>query len=98
MPFDNSFYAVTQAIAQRAGVANIRYRTADGRYILDTDDLSRITLSSDEYITGLQGIEKISGQEADKLIKEGGHQRGLPSDTEPSTENPETSESSTPTP
>ncbi len=70
---DLKFYAVTEDVARRAGLKDQRYKTRDGRYILDNNDLGRIALTSDEYISGLDGVEAISKDEAKRLIAEGGY-------------------------
>ena len=70
---DIAFYLVTKDIARRTGLVGERYIAPDGRYILDNKDLSRIRLSTDEYINGLQGVEKITKEEAKTLIAQGGY-------------------------
>ena len=70
------FYLVTEAIARRAGVIDSRYRTQDGRFVLDDKDLSFIRLTPDEYLTGLQGIEKVTKQEALSEIQMENYQMG----------------------
>ena len=74
---DLSIYVVTQEIAMRSGVIDTRYRTQDGRFILNSRDLSRIRLVGEEFVKGLEGVESITKQEADRLIAEGGYQMGL---------------------
>lgn len=78
---DIAFYLVTPDIARRSGLIESRHRTKDGRFILDNRDLSRITLSSDEFVNGLQGIEMISEQEAKHLIAENNYAIGEESDS-----------------
>jgi hypothetical protein len=75
---DLSIYVVTQEIAIRSGVIETHYRTKDGRFILNSRDLSRIRLVGDEFVNGLDGVESITEQEADRLISEGGFKMGLP--------------------
>lgn len=71
MPIDTAFYLVTKAIALRSGLVGQRYIAPNGRFIMDNKDLSRIRFTTDEYITGLQGVERISSSEAQQLIAEG---------------------------
>lgn len=73
MAMDLRFYVVTEEVARRAGLQDQRYRTKDGRYILDNNDLGRIALTSDEYISGLHGVEVISKEDAKNMIAEGGY-------------------------
>lgn len=75
---DLSIYVVTQEIAMRSGVIDTRYRTKDGRFILNSRDLSRIRLVGEEFVRGLEGVESVTKQEADRLIAEGGYKMGLP--------------------
>ena len=71
MPIDTAFYLVTKDIALRSGLVGQRYIAPDGRYILDNKDLSRIRFTTEEYITGLQGVERITSADAQRLIAEG---------------------------
>lgn len=80
MAFDKAFYLVTRDIAIRSGLAHTRYRTSDGRFILDNKDLSRLRLTADEYISGLRGVEKISEEDATAIIARGGYILGINSD------------------
>jgi len=77
---DYGVYLASQDIAVRSGVARARYRIADGRFVLDSKDLSRVRLTSQEYITGLQGVERTDEETARALIAQNGHQMGLPAD------------------
>ena len=77
MALDTAFYLVTRDIAIRSGLVDVRYRTLDGRFILDNKDLSRVRFTTDEYISGLKGVEKISEDEAQTLIAQGGYKKGL---------------------
>lgn len=77
MALDTAFYLVTRDIAIRSGLVDVRYRTLDGRFILDNKDLSRVRLTTDEYVNGLKGVEKISEAEAQTLIAQGGYKKGL---------------------
>lgn len=65
-------YLVTREVAERAGVREIRYRTADGRYVLNAKDLRKIVLEPEEFTTGLEGVELVSSRMATRLIKENG--------------------------
>ena len=86
---DSAFYLVTREIAMRSGVIDGRYRTQDDRFILDNKDLSRIRFTTDEYISGLQGVEKIDEMQAKTLIAQNGYKMGLSgeSNDEPEPEN-----------
>lgn len=77
MALDTAFYLVTRDIAIRSGLVDVRYRTLDGRFILDNKDLSRVRFTTDEYVSGLKGVEKISEAEAQTLIAQGGYKKGL---------------------
>ena len=77
MALDTAFYLVTRDIAIRSGLVDVRYRTLDGRFILDNKDLSRVRFTTDEYVNGLKGVEKISEAEAQTLIAQGGYKKGL---------------------
>lgn len=77
MALDSATYLVIREVAIRSGVIESRYRIADGRFVLSNKDLSLVRLTSDEYITGLQGIERVSEAEAQRLIAENGFRRGL---------------------
>lgn len=76
MALDTAVYLVTREIAIRSGVMEHRYRIADGRFVLDNKDLSRVRFTTDEYVSGLSGVEKVSQSEAERLIKRNGYQRG----------------------
>ena len=75
---DVAFYLVTEDIAQRSGLIGQRYITKDGRYILDNKDLSRVRFTTDEYISGLSGVEKITNERAKELIQENGYLMEMP--------------------
>jgi hypothetical protein len=77
MALDTAFYLVTRDIAIRSGLVDVRYRTHDGRFILDNKDLSRVRFTTDEYVSGLAGVEKITESEAQALIAQGGYKKGL---------------------
>lgn len=78
---DTAIYLCTADIARRSGVINSRYRTTDGRYILYDKDLARIQFTTDEYLNGLKGIEKITTDQALRLIKD--NHSSLGEDTTP---------------
>ena len=81
MALDTAFYLVTSDIAKRSGLYGKRYIAPDGRFILDNKDLSRVRFTTDEYISGLAGVERIASQaEAQALIAAGGYNM-TPSDT-----------------
>ena len=69
-------YIVTKDIAQRSGMIASRYRTADGRFILNERDLARVRLTPEEFVSGLAGVEMISAEVAKTLIRQGGFQMG----------------------
>jgi hypothetical protein len=85
MALDTAFYLVTRDIAIRSGLVDVRYRTHDGRFILDNKDLSRVRFTTDEYVSGLAGVEKITESEAQTLIAKGGYKKGLMADSSPTT-------------
>ena len=76
MALATQLYLVTKDIAIRSGLIESRYRIADGRFVLDNKDLSRVRFTPDEYISGLAGVEKVSGEEAETLIAQNGYQMG----------------------
>ena len=76
MALATQLYLVTRDIAIRSGLIESRYRIADGRFVLDNKDLSRVRFTPDEYISGLAGVEKVSGEEAETLIAQNGYQMG----------------------
>lgn len=75
---DIAFYVVTESIARRSGVIEQRYRTKDGRFILDNKDLSRIRFTTNEYTQGLSGVVRVTKQEAYALIRQNNYAMGLP--------------------
>ena len=76
MALATQLYLVTKDIAIRSGLIESRYRIADGRFVLDNKDLSRVRFTPDEYISGLAGVEKVSDEEAETLIAQNGYQMG----------------------
>lgn len=73
---DSQDFLVTREVALRTGEIQYKYRTADGRFIVDARTLSRIRFTSEEIINGLQGIEKITHEEAETLIAKNNYQMG----------------------
>lgn len=76
MALETSDYVVSRDVALRTGEIENHYRTADGRFILDSRTLSLIRFRPDEYINGLSGVEKITHDEALSLIAQGGYHLG----------------------
>jgi hypothetical protein len=74
---ESAVYLVTREIAERSGLIESRYRTVDNRFILNDRDLSRIRFTTDEYIEGLKGVEKITRQEAKELIAKNNYKLGI---------------------
>lgn len=71
------YYKVTASVAERSGVSEMRFRTADGMMILNEQDVRMIRLEPEEYLTGV--VEAIlTEEEAAFLIEQGGKQLGLP--------------------
>ena len=73
---DNKKFVVSKEIALRTGMFEYKYRTADGRYVIDERTLNRVRLTPDELMHGIQGIEEVTDQEAQTLIAEGGFLTG----------------------
>lgn len=69
-------FSVSADVAVRAGLANERYRTADGRFIMTDKDLQRVRLTPDEIVHGLDAI-MLTKQEAEHLIAENGLKMGF---------------------
>lgn len=70
-----NYFSVTRDVAVRSGVIAQRYRTVDGRFILNEDDMRHIRLLPEEYITGLDAIV-LTASEANDLIIAGGWKLG----------------------
>ena len=83
---ESATYLVTREIAERSGLIDTRYRIADGRFVLNDRDLARVRFTTDEYISGLQGVEKVSTQEAETLIAQNNYTMGLNEVVAPITE------------
>lgn len=78
MAMDYALYLVSEEIAIRSGVIESRYRVSDGRFVLDSKDLSRIRFTIEEYIHGLDGVEMVDAERAKTLISANGNVMGLP--------------------
>lgn len=74
---DTALFLVDAVIAQRAGRTVGRYKTEEGKYILNEKDLEHVRFTTEEYLTGLKGVKKITQAEADELIKRGGYELNL---------------------
>lgn len=74
---DTALFLVDAVIAQRAGRMTGRYKTEEGKYILNEKDLEHVRFTTEEYLTGLKGVKKITQAEADELIKRGGYELNL---------------------
>lgn len=74
---DTALFLVDAVIAQRAGRTVGRYKTEEGQYILNEKDLEHVRFTTEEYLTGLKGVKKITQAEADELIKRGGYELNL---------------------
>lgn len=77
-------FSVSADVARRSGLANERYRTADGRFVMTDKDLQRVRLLPDEIVNGLDAI-MLTKQEAEHLVSENGLKMGF-ADTEEDTE------------
>lgn len=77
MALDVSYFLVIPEIAKRTGVLDSRYYIADGRYVMDNKDLSYIRFSTEEIISGLEGIERVEKSAALTLIAENGYKMGV---------------------
>ena len=74
---ETATYLVTKEIAIRSGLVDSRYRIADGRFVLNNRDLSRVRFEPDEYINGLEGVEKVTPESAKTLIRQNNFAIGL---------------------
>ena len=74
---ETATYLVTKEIAIRSGLVDSRYRIADGRFVLNNRDLSRVRFEPDEYINGLKGVEKVTSEHAKTLIRQNNFAIGL---------------------
>lgn len=73
---DIAYYLATADIAKRCNLIGKRYMSEDGRFIIDNKDLSRLRLTSVEYVEGIKGIEKITHSKARDLVAENGFNFG----------------------
>lgn len=94
MPTNLSFYIVTKDVAVRTGDIDSCYKTADGRYIMDSRLLQRIRLTGEEFMNGLAGVEMITRNEALTLIAKGGYETDA--DQQPEDEQEQTLQEETP--
>lgn len=69
------YLKVSADIARRAGVIDVRHRTADGEFIINESDLRMVRFEPEEYVKGIAG-QVITEQEAARLIEAGGNQIG----------------------
>ena len=76
-----AYFLVPEQIAERSGTIEHRYRTKDGRFILNETDMKGVRLTPEEYISGLD-VEILSESRASELIKENGYQMGIQIDSE----------------
>lgn len=74
---ETATYLVTKEIAIRSGLVDSRYRIPDGRFVLNNRDLSRVRFEPDEYINGLEGVEKVTPERAKTLIRQNNFAIGL---------------------
>lgn len=69
------YLKVSADIARRAGVIDVRHRTADGEFIVNESDLRMVRFEPEEYVKGIAG-QVLTEQEAAKLIEAGGNKIG----------------------
>lgn len=69
------YLKVSADIARRAGVIDVRHRTADGEFIINESDLRMVRFEPEEYVKGIAG-QVLTEQEAARLIEAGGNQIG----------------------
>ena len=70
---NQGFYLATEEVAERAGVKESAYVVKDGRFVLNSQQLKFIRMEPEEYVNGIQGIEKIDYETAQDLIAENGY-------------------------
>ena len=76
-------YLAMPELTFRTGLIEARYRVADGRFVINHQDLQRVRLTPQEMLNGLHDqIEEISQSDAQALIIENGYQLG-PAKPEP---------------
>lgn len=74
---NSTIYIATQDVAERTGFISSRYRTKDGRFILNHQDLRRVSLTTDEVLNGLgDKVQVIDKDVANDLIIENGFALG----------------------
>lgn len=93
---ETATYLVTKEIAIRSGLIQSRYRVADGRFVLNNRDLSRVRFSPDEYINGLEGVEKVSSEYAKTLIRQNNFRIGAEIEEPAVVDESETAETESP--
>lgn len=75
---NSSIYLATRDIAERTGVIASAYRTKDGRYIINHNDLMRVRFSTEELLQGISDkVQQITKEEATSLIQENNYQMGV---------------------
>lgn len=63
------YFLVKPGVAERAGVLNQRYHTQDGLMVLNEQDMAKVRLKPEEYLTGV--VEQVvSEDEAAQLIEQ----------------------------
>lgn len=69
------YFLVKPAVAERAGVIHQRYHTQQGLMVLNEQDMGKIRLEPEEYLTGV--VEQVvSEDEAAQLIEQAGRVLG----------------------
>lgn len=81
------YLKVSADIARRAGVIDVRHRTADGDFIVNESDLRMVRFEPEEYVRGIAG-QVLTEQEAARLIEADGNQIGEEVQNEESNELP----------
>lgn len=81
MAVDKGLFLVSREIAIRSGMVASRYRTTDGKFILNERDMSRVRPTSDEIIHGFD-IEEITKAQALELARKNGYKMGLDEEAE----------------
>lgn len=71
------YFTASAELTRRAGIIESRYRTKDGRYVINGNDLQKLSLvmTPEEFIGGIDVVE-ISETESKRLISEGGYHLG----------------------
>ena len=79
------YFLVKPDVAERAGVINQRYHTQDGLMVLNEQDMAKVRLEPEEYLTGV--VEQVvSEDEAAQLIEQAGRVLGPLVQEQPSTD------------